>query len=149
MITTDAYGHTVTMTTDGITDTYLVGGARNYSFPAGTPDANVAISISVQANLLIFNDALTEYVNSHYTAENRLRWTTLYLEFQYFNQPNKLAYVAQLLSWGNAISTYTAVYIGTLMAKTNLSEIAAMVFDPTQFSADPAINLLACMQIVG
>lgn len=76
-------------------------------------------------------------------------WTALYLEFQAFNQPNKLAYVAQLLSWGNSISTYTATYIATVMALTNTTTIVNTVFDPSQFAADPLINLLACFQISG
>lgn len=148
-ITQDAYGHSVTMSTDGTTDTYVVGDTNTYLFPAGTAGNVVAAKLAVQANMIIFNAALTEFVNQHYTLETRVRWTILYMEFQLFSQPNKLAYVGQLLSWGNAISVYTAQYIGMLMALSDPAVIITKQFDPSQFGPDPAINLLTCMQIVG
>lgn len=148
MITQDAYGHAVTFSTDGTTDTYSVGNANNYTFPAGTIDAVVAATLAIQANMIIFNAALTDYINTRYTLESRSRWMALYLEFQAYSQPKKLAYVTQLLAWGNAISTYTSNYIIALMAMTNPTTIAATKFDPSQFSADPQINLVACMTIV-
>lgn len=148
-ITSDAYKHDVAFSTDGTTDTYVVGGAFTYNFPAGTSDGVVAVTLAIQANLMIFNNALTEFVNTHYSNESRLRWVILYLECQAFSRPNRATYIAQLLSWGDAISVYTSAYIAALMAMQNPAAIAAKTFDQTAIPADPAINLLTCMQIVG
>lgn len=149
MISNDVYGHQVEMTTDGVHDVYVVGGARSYTFPAGTADGPVSVAIAIQENLVIFNASLTEYINSCYSIETRTRWIALYLEFQSFNKPNKMAYVTQLLSWGNSISIYSATYIATVMTMTDLNLILAARFDANQFPIDPQINLLACMQISG
>jgi hypothetical protein len=146
----DAYGHTVTMTTDGTTDTYVVGGARPYSFPTGTNIGVVYVTLAIQANLILFNNVLTDIINNHYGLETRVRWMSLYLETQFLGQPNRLAYIAQLLTWGNTISVYTAQYIAALLAMTDPTAIAATVPDFSAIeAADPKINLLACMQIVG
>lgn len=150
MITTDAYGHEVTMTTDGTIDTYTVGGSRGYNFPHGTSDGVVAVTLAIQANLILFNATLTDIINNHYPLESRVRWMALYMETQYLSQPNRLAYIAQLLAWGNTISVYTATYIAGLMALTNPVTISTTVPDFSAIeAADPKINLLACMQIVG
>lgn len=145
----DVYGHTVTVASDGVVDTYTVGGARNYAFPTGTSLGVVYVTIAIQENMIIFNNALTEFVNQHYTNESRLRWVILYLECQAFSRPNRAAYIASLLSWGDQISVYTSAFIASLLAQTDPNVIAAMKFDSTQFGPDPAINLLTCMQIVG
>jgi hypothetical protein len=150
MITQDAYNHSVTMTTDGTTDSYLVGGAMSYQFPAGTSDAVVAITLAIQANLILFNAALTDMVNNHYSLEQRVRWILLYLEGQFMVLPNRLTYLNQLLTWGNSISTYAVTYIATVSAMTNPTTIAGTQPDFSAIeAADPKLTLLACMQIVG
>jgi hypothetical protein len=146
----DAYNHSVTMTTDGTTDTYVVGGSRPYGFPAGTNIGVVYVNLAIQANLILFNATLTDIINNHYGLEDRVRWMALYLETQFLGQPNKQAYVAQLLTWGNAISVYTAQYVAALLAMTDPTAIAATVPNFSSLeAADPKINLLSCMQIVG
>jgi len=67
----DAYGHTVSMTTDGVTDTYLVGGATEYQFPAGTSQDVVYLSIAQQFNLAQAQAAVQAFVNSRYSLETR------------------------------------------------------------------------------
>lgn len=147
----DAYGHTVTMTTDGTTDTYWVGSSIPYSFPAGTSQAAVYLSIAKQTNLAQFNNALTDFINAHYNLETRFRWMALYLEFQdNLLYINKYTYVKQLLTWGLSISVYTNVYVIAVMSLTTPEDVVAKDWDFSTFDAsDPKLTLLACMQIVG
>jgi len=147
----DIYGHTVTMTTDGITDTYLVGDAVPYSFPAGTSQAAVYLSIAKQTNLTQFNSALTEFINNKYNLETRFRWMALYLEFQNdLFSVNKYNYVKQLLAWGLSISQYTNTYVIAVMTLTDPNDVIAKKWDFSAFDvSDPHLTLMACMQIVG
>lgn len=146
----DAYGHTVDMTSDGVNDTYSVGGSYAYTFPTGTTQNAAYISMAIQINLAQFNIALTQMINNHYDLDTRMRWIALYLECEYFSRPNRLAYVAQLLTWGDSISVYTSAYLVELMAMTDTALIAAKRWDYSILeAADPKVNLIACMQIVG
>lgn len=155
-ITQDAYGNPVVFSTDGTTDTYVVSGTYlangspiyTYTFPAGTADTTVLLALAQKMNLIIFNQALSDFVYKHYDTETRVRWVQLWIEtFTAGNLPNRLAYINQLTTWGSAISAYTATYITTIMAITDLAVIVAKVFDSTQFAADPQINLISCLAI--
>lgn len=147
----DAYGHTVSMTTDGITDTYLVGGAIYYSFPAGTAQAAAYLSIAKQTNLAQFNASLTDFINNHYNLETRFRWMALYLEFQSdIISINKYNYTKQLLAWGLSISQYTNTYVIAVMSLSDPNDVVAKKWDFSTFeTTDPKLTLIACMQIVG
>lgn len=145
----DAYGHTVEMTTVGAYDVYLVGGARSYSFATGTAQAAVYLQLAMQSNLILFNDALTQFIDLKYDIPTRLRWAILYMTFQSNLQINKQAYVKQLLTWTSSACAYASTYISQVMAKTQVSDVLAMQFDPSQISADPGLTLLGCFSIVG
>lgn len=143
MITKDAYGHDVVGSTDGTTDTYVVGGAYTYTFPAGTSDAAVSLYIAQQQNLIRFNLALTTMVNSHYDSETRLRWVQNWIESTVNLWTQRLAYVNTLVAWGTSVTLYTGSYISTMMALTDPTVVAATVWSFSALeAADPKINLL-------
>lgn len=147
----DVYGHTVTMTTDGTTDTYQVGNAISYQFAAGTSQAVVYLSMAKQVNLAMFNLAITDFINTRYNLETRLRWMVLYLEYQGdLFSINKYNYVKQILVWGMSVSQYANTYTLAVMALTDPNDVYAKDWDLTSLDAsDPKLTLLACMQIVG
>lgn len=146
----DAFNHTVSMTSDGINDNYLVGGSQTFSFPTGTAEAAAYLSFTKQLALQYFNLALTEMINKHYNLETRFRWMALYLEFQNdVLSINKYAYVKQLLTWGLSISQYTNTFVISVMSQTDPAVVAAMKWDFIALEAsDPNLTLIACMQIV-
>jgi hypothetical protein len=142
-LSNDAYGHTVTMTTDGTTDTYTVAGTQTFQFPAGTSQSVVYLSIAQQWNLQMFNTALTAMVNSHYTNETRLRWVQNWIESTVNGWTQRLAYINTLVNWGASITNYTATYIQTIMAMNDPSVVASTTWDFSAVeAADPQINLL-------
>lgn len=146
----DAYGHTVTFSTDGTTDTYVVGGSQSYQFPAGTSQSAVYLSIAQQWNLQLMNSQLTDYVNDHYSPATAQRWLYLWEEMNEFNQPNKANYIKQGLAWSWSISQYVGGYIGTIMGMTDPNQIAATTPNFGQFDAtDPKLSLIVMLQIVG
>jgi hypothetical protein len=145
-LSNDAYGHTVSMTTDGVTDTYTVAGTQTFGFPAGTSQSVVYLSIAQQWNLQMFNSALTIMVNSHYTNETRLRWVQNWIESTVNSWTQRLAYVNTLVMWGATISAYSAAYIQTVMALSDPNVVAQTVWDFSSIEAsDPQINLLTYM----
>lgn len=147
-ITNDVYGHSVTMTTDGTIDTYVVGGSLTYTFPAGTSDAVVSLTLAIQANILMFMAQFNDFMNNHYTVEIRVRLIGLYLATQGdILHTNRFAYLGQLMTWTKAVSAYATSYIATLNAQTDPNVVATLMFDQTQFAADPAITVLGAMSI--
>lgn len=146
-VTADGYGHQVTMTTDGVTDTYIVGGTYVYPFPAGTSDAAVLLSITIQANLIMFKAALLDFTGAKYSLEDRVRWLGLYAAAQAGLLASRAAYIGQLVTWINTVSTYGAAYAASVAAQTDVNVVVAMKFDSSQFAADPAITLGAAISL--
>lgn len=147
-ITSDAYGHAVTFSTDGTTDTYEVGGSRPYMFANKTADNVVSLSIAIQENLLIFNAVLSDFISTKYPLDVRSRLTILYLATQTnILLVNRLAYLNKLLTWVNSISAYAATYIATLQGQSDPAVVVTLKFDASQFSADPGVTVLGAMSI--
>ena len=142
-LSNDAYGRTITMSSDGVTDTYVAGGAVAYQFPTGTSQAAVYLSIAQQWNLALMNIALTDFINNHYSSETRLRWVQNWIESFVNNWSQRLAYVNTLVAWGASVSTYVAGYIQTVMALSDPNQVAATQWNFASLEgADPQINLL-------
>lgn len=147
-ITSDAYGHTVSFSTDGTYDTYVVGGTRAYTFAHGASDNTVGLSIAIQENFLIFNNAISDFIGARYPLDIRSRLTILYLATQTnILLINRLAYLKQLLTWVNSISAYAATYIANVQAQTSPAIVVTLTFDSSQFSADPGVTVLGAMSI--
>ena len=145
----DAYGHTVSMTTDGVTDTYLVGGATEYQFPAGTSQDVVYLSIAQQFNLAQAQAAVQAFVNSRYSLETRFNLMAIWnLCNGNILLLNRTAYVKQIFTWAQAVVTYAATYMATINAMTDPAVVAATTPNfSTLISSDPLVNPVAAIQI--
>jgi hypothetical protein len=143
----DAYGHTVFFSTDGVTDTYLVGNASTYQFPAGTSAGVVYVSIAIQFNLAQAQIALQTWINARYSSDVRWNLNAVYTCAVAAGLTNRAAYVFQLMTWGAALMGYSAAYIATVQAMTNPATIAATTPDFTHSAQDPLINPFSAMAI--
>lgn len=144
----DAYGRTVSMTTDGTTDTYLIGGAIGIMFPAQTPQPQVYLAFARQCNLARFQASLNDYLDSKYSQAIRLNLIGLYLNAVAENLANRTAYLLQILIWQNAVMSYAGAYTAALSNMTDIPTIVSTLWDPRQIAvADPQISALAAVQI--
>lgn len=114
----DIFGHTVDMTTDGITDTYTVGSSIDFPYPAGTSQDVVYLAIAVYYKRIQFAAALNDFIITKYSDMQRLNLMGLYLNAQAQGLLNRLAYLAQILTWQNAVILYAANYQLSLAALT-------------------------------
>lgn len=146
-LSNDAYGRTVVMSSNGITDTYLVGGAIVFNFPAGTATPVAYLAFAKQMNLFLFKSALRDFTDALYDSFTRQQLTNLYLAAVEAGLTNRKAYLAQILLWTNAVTEYVANYMASVNGAVNANAITDLVFDSTQFMADPKITASAAAQI--
>lgn len=143
----DAYGHTVSMSTDGTTDTYLVGGSTSYEFPAGTDQGVVYLSIAKQWNLQMFMVALQSYIQGSFPVATQLQFVCMYLAAQAGGLTNRATYIAQLLTWLNVVEAYAATYVTGIQGLSDPSVVAATIINTTLITAAPSVTLLGAISI--
>jgi hypothetical protein len=145
----DAYGNSVTFSTNGTTDTYLVNNNVSYAFPAGTAQAAVYLTIAIKENLAQFQTQIQAYIDGLYSLDLRFNLNAMYnLAVQAGNLPNRVAYITQLFAWAQAIVSYSASYVATVQAMTDPAIVAATSFNPASISVpNPNITPLAAIQI--
>lgn len=145
----DVYGRTVSMSTDGTTDTYTVGGALEFQLPAGTAQAAAYVAFAKQGKLAQFQAALQEFILQHYALETRWNFIALYVDAQQnILLINRRAYIEQIFTWSRLIMTYAATFSATVNGSSDATAIGAMAWDfGTLGAADPLISPLAAVGI--
>lgn len=145
----DAYGHTVSVTTDGVSDFYLVGGAQTFSFPTGTPENTAYLAFTKTLKFQYFMADLRVFGPSQYDQQTQMNFLSLYLAAQAAGTfPNRMAYIAQLLNWLNSMSAYAAAFVLSIQAMSDPAVVAATQWNFSTFSAsNPAITLLGAVSI--
>jgi len=148
LLANDAYGNTVDFTTDGVTDSYLIGDSVTHAFPAGTSLGPVYLTIAIKTNIARAQPALQDFVDQHYDARTRLALNALlYCAQANGLLPNRVAYLMQVMTWVQAVIAYSAAYVATVSAMTNPATVAATQPDFTQIAADPLVTPIAAVQI--
>jgi len=143
----DIYGRTVSMTTDGVTDTYLVGGAFDFALPAGTNSAVAYLAFAKQGKLLQFKSAITEFGQNHYDATTQQQLVILYLAAKASEKVDREAYLAQLFAFVNSVTAYSVAFSAAVNACSDPSTIAAMQWDLSQIASDPGVTLAGAIAI--
>lgn len=142
----DAYGHTVTMDSDGTIDTYTVGGSLEYIFATGTSQATAYLSMAKQFKLSVFQDAVKAFVTDHYALDTRFNFMALYLTAGL--KLNRQAYVAQLLTWATSVVGYAATFVATVNAMSDPAVVAAAQWNFAALdSSDPKVTPIAAVAI--
>lgn len=144
----DSYGHTVAMTTDGVTDTYFVGGSSTYAFSAGTSQQYVYLYIAIQWNLALSQSALQAYIEQRYSLPIRFNLMAIYTSAVTSGLTARAAYVSQLFTWATSITSYSSQYIASIKAMTDPSVVAATNPDFSSAMADPLVSPIAAVQIL-
>lgn len=135
-----AYGQQVTMTTDGVTDTYHVDGV-NYPFSHGTLQAVAYLAITISVNLHRFQAALQSFVSARYSTDIRLNMHAIHTLAVNNSLTNRAAYIEQLFTWAQSIVTYATTYMGTVNALTNPTTVASTTWDFSSLaSSDPLVT---------
>lgn len=142
----DAYGNVVTFSTDTIIDTYTSNGIA-YPFPAGTPQAQVYLSIAMSENLNLFQSAVQAFVDSHYSLEVRFNFNAIYILAVQNGLTNRAAYITQLFTWAQNVVTYCTNYVTEVKALTDPNVISETEWDFSQISADPLVTTAAAILI--
>lgn len=171
----DVFGRVITFSTDGVYDTYTADNSTAtippnpnglglndfnnpvsvYTYPAGT-NQNQAymgweIPLAANSNLLYYQAALEQYVNSYYTFETQYRFFVMYYLAVANGLTNRAAYIFPILNWAQGILSYSATYTAAVQALAtahNLSGIMASTWDFTQISPTvPSITLLGAIAI--
>lgn len=143
----DAYGNTVVYTTDGTYDYYTVAGITQYKFPTGTAQSVVYLTIAIQDNLILFMNNMQNFIQSQISIQSQLQFVCMYLAAQEAGLTNRVAYIAQLLTWLNGVESYAATYVTSVRAMTNISTITSTVFNPSSISALPSVTLMGAIEI--
>lgn len=146
----DAYGRTVVFSTDGTTDTYLVGGAVSFEFPAGTSQAVVYLAFAKQLNAAKFQQAVQDFGDLHYPVRTVQQFQAVWAVA---NLPvnvllvNRRAYILQLFTWTSAVISFATTYVIALNAMSDPAVVAATSGDFTQIPADPMVTPGAALLI--
>lgn len=144
----DIYGRTVDMTTDGVTDTYVVGGTFYFAFATGTPLTPIYKSFAVQGKMLPFKSAVQDFINNRYDLPTRINFLTMYLNATKNSLTNRLIYLDQLMTWATAVIAYSAAFQTTVAAGADAATIAAINWNfSTLETSDPLLTLGAAIAI--
>jgi hypothetical protein len=144
----DAYGNTVTLSTDGVTDTYTVNKINVYTFPAGTSLSVVYLTLAIKANILTSQAAVQSFVTSRYTLDTRFNLNALYILATQSGLTNRATYITQLFTWAQAVVAYAATYMNSVSAMTNVTTIVNTQPNFTTLTAaDPCVTPVAAIQI--
>lgn len=149
IIAKDGYGRPVDFSTDKVTDTYLVGDAIVFTFPAGTKQQDAILSITLQTNISRAQPQLQAYIADRYSLETRLAFHVLLQCAQSGDKPllDRIAYIMQLMTWEQAAISYGAVYIAKVSEIQDPFEVAKMAPDFTQIPDDPMVTTIAAISI--
>jgi hypothetical protein len=144
----DAYGRTVSFSTDGTTDSYTVGESQVFNFPAGTPTDAAYLGIAIGKNIEIFQAAVSDYALNAYSYADRFTLLALYHTAQAAGLTNRQAYIFQVMLWAEAVTAYALSYISAVKALTDPTIVVATAPDfSTITPQDPLITPLAAMAI--
>lgn len=151
MMPDDAYGNSVSFTTDGVHDYYLVSSplsATTYTFSAGTAELVVYLSLAIQENIALFQLAAQSWVTARYTLDTRFNFIALYTNAQQHLYLNRMAYISQLFTWADSVIAYSAAYITNVKAQTDPVVVSSIVPDFTQAAVpDPMVSPLVAIGI--
>lgn len=143
-----AFGQAVTFSTDGVTDYYqVVGTSPAYYFPAGTPQNTVYLKIAIQTQLTNFMLAVQDFVSAKYATQTQIQLLVIYLAALSGGLTNRAAYVAQLFTWVNSITAYSASYTAAVKALTTPADVLAYSWSFGGIAADPQIKLISAISI--
>lgn len=165
-MTNDAYGRTITLSTDGVTDTYTATNPDTtfitVAFPTGTaltivyaslnslapPVNQQSLVVATGTAIAAFTNALNQFIAIHYTTDTRLNLLGIYNNAVVNSLTNRQAYIGQLLTWQNSVLAFAATYIATVQAQTTPSAVAALTWNfSTLASTDPLVTAVAALQI--
>lgn len=147
----DVFGRTVTMTTSGAYDYYLVGGSIEFVFATGTSEAAAYLSMAKQTQIARAQLALQTFILDRYPLETR--WSLLALLNDANSAANILlvnrrAYIQQIFTWTRTVITYAAAYMASINAMSDPATIRDTRWDFSALAAsDPAITPLAAVAI--
>lgn len=145
----DVFGRSVSMTSSGGYDYYLVGGSFEFVFPTGTSENAAYLSMAKQTQLSRFQAAMQAFVLDRYPLETRWGFIALLNDAnQNILLINRRAYIQQIFTWTKAIITYSATYAASINAMSDPATIAGTSWDLSTLAAsDPMITLIAAVQI--
>ena len=144
----DAYGNTVTFSTDGINDTYTAANYPAVVVAHGTPQAAAYLKMAIQENLLLAQDAAINFTCSRYSIEVRDSLRNIYTLAVLNGLTNRAAYCLQLMTWGQSIASYMATYMVTIKAQNNPATVASLVPDFSSFvGTDPLVTPVGALAI--
>lgn len=145
----EAYGRSVSFSTDNVHDTYKLSDGSLFIVPAGTPQAAVYVKMAIQGNLLEFQAAVHDFVNSKYSLDVRFNFNAMYILAQQNNFANRMVYIEQLFTWAQAVVAYCAVYSGAVSALTDPVVIKATVWNFANIQIpDPLVSPLVAVGIM-
>ena len=148
VIPNDIYGDTISLTTDGTNDYYLVNNLTQFIFPVGTSQTTAYLAISIAMNISNFETALNNFINSRYSMNIRLNLMGIFINAQINSLTNRQNYIAQLFPWQNSVIQYSSQYISSVSAATNITELSTINWDFTSLiTSDPLITPIAALQI--
>lgn len=145
-----AYGLPVTMTTDGVHDTYHVDGSETYVFAAGTAQADAYLAIAKKENLGYATQSINDFVEGRYSLHTRFSFMAIYTLATTADVPlvNRAAYIKQLFTWAQSVVSYAAAYIATVNALTDAATVASTAPDFSSLvSSDPLVTPVGALAI--
>jgi hypothetical protein len=137
----DAYGNTVTFSTDGTYDYYAVAGYPTIQVSHGTSQAVPYLAMAKQENLTLAQAAVQQYTTGRYSLDVRYNLSVIERLAADSGLINRDAYVKQLFTWAQSVVTYGITYMATVQAMTDPAAIAATVPNFTTLtSSDPLVT---------
>lgn len=106
----------------------------------------VSLTEAIENNIAQFQIAAQQFVDSHYSLEDRFNFMALYTIAIQQGLTNRAAYITQLFIWAESIISYSTQYCAMIQAATSVAQINATYWDFTQI-IDPLITPLAAIQI--
>lgn len=143
-----AYGQAVTMTTDGVHDSYYAGTDPALTVAHGAPLSAVYLQLAKQENMQMARVALQAFVDSRYSLDTRFNFMALYTLANLSGLSARATYVAQLFTWAQACVYSAVAYSATVSACTTPAQVVALAPSFTALVAsDPLVNPMTAIQI--
>jgi hypothetical protein len=106
------------------------------------------LPVAIAENIAAFQTSLQAFVDSSYGVDTRMNFIGLYINAQINGLTNRMAYIAPLLAWQNAVIEYAATYVATVSAMTSVSTVMATAPDFSSLQAsNPNLTPIAAIQI--
>lgn len=124
----------------------------NYTYDGTTftPPAPVlpSLPVAIATNIANFQDSMNVFIESSYSTNTRMNFIGMYINAQANNLTNRMAYIAQLFPWQNAVILYAANYVATVSAMTDAATVIAHTWNFTALTAsNPKLTPIAALQI--